>query len=368
MRCPFTCCLLFATTVALPSQTTHLVGPGGFATFAAALAAAAPGDVLLVQPGSYAEAIDADIGVTIRALGTVQVQHMTPPSWNVPPGQNLHVDGVTFTGSVDVRSGRVTLSHCTILPAFGGTNPALSAKDCSVHLVGCALTSLFGSTAFGQVGTQAENTHLTAVDTSFTAAGAFFAPVAVRLIGSQFVASGCSFPVDAFSGGLGIFATAGSAVWLSDSTIEAGPSQCPIVAIGSTVRYERCTLSPTTATNCATSAPGPTLLGVHAPSPLQSGATYSLQFQGAPFQFVALHASPGVATTALPALFEQPLQLDLATAWFVGLYATDATGAAGASWNLPAGQFVDTPLWLQAITVEPTFPWQVAPVVGGIVR
>ncbi len=37
----------------LGAQTTHLVGPGGFALISHAIAVANPGDVLPVTPGNY---------------------------------------------------------------------------------------------------------------------------------------------------------------------------------------------------------------------------------------------------------------------------------------------------------------------------
>ncbi|MCA8977600.1 MAG: hypothetical protein KDC98_22945, partial [Planctomycetes bacterium] len=53
-----------ATTVA---QATLVVGPGGFSTIDGAFAAAAPGDIVLVHPGTYAMASSLDKGVTMRA-------------------------------------------------------------------------------------------------------------------------------------------------------------------------------------------------------------------------------------------------------------------------------------------------------------
>lgn len=363
-------CLLSVTAVALPSQTTHLVGPGGFATLPAALAVAAPGDVILVQAGTYADALDADLGVTIRALGVVQIQQSAFTQWNVPAGQTLHLDGLSFVGSLHVASGRATLANCTVTPAFGTSTPALTAKDCSVHLDGCTLTSLYTAPfASNLVGTLVENADLTAVDTSFAAGGAFVPAASVRATNSRFVASNCVFQsVLPNSGGNCVVANGGSLVWLTDSTLTSGPSACPIVATGATVRHERCTLSATTATNCAVAAPGPTLLGSTTPVLLQNGNDYAMQLRAAPSQLVAVLASSGVATTFAPGVLEQPLYLDTTSFWLAGVYVTDALGAVTITWSMPAGQFVDSPLWLQAITVEPAFPWQASPVVGGIVR
>jgi hypothetical protein len=57
------------------TQTTRLVGPAGLAQIRDALAISSPGDVIQVQPGTYAQ-FTVSIGVTIRALipGTVNIQ------------------------------------------------------------------------------------------------------------------------------------------------------------------------------------------------------------------------------------------------------------------------------------------------------
>ena len=50
----------------LPGQATLLVGPGGYAQITAAIAAAAPVDIVLVQPGVY-DMFLLMKGLTIRA-------------------------------------------------------------------------------------------------------------------------------------------------------------------------------------------------------------------------------------------------------------------------------------------------------------
>lgn len=76
MRRTFAGCLPLVVAVGLPAQTTHLVGPGGLPQIRNALANAAPGDLIHVQPGTYAQ-FDANVGVTIRALvpGTVTIAY-----------------------------------------------------------------------------------------------------------------------------------------------------------------------------------------------------------------------------------------------------------------------------------------------------
>ena len=69
------CQILAVAAVGLPAQTTHIVGLGGLPQIRDALAIAAPGDTILVQPGTYAH-FSATVGVQIRAqtAGSVQVQ------------------------------------------------------------------------------------------------------------------------------------------------------------------------------------------------------------------------------------------------------------------------------------------------------
>ncbi len=110
MRTLAAACLTTVTAVGLPSQTTHLVGPGGFPTIDAAIAAAAPGDIVLVQAGAYGS-LAVDKGLVIRGLGAVYVQTLTPLTWHVPAGQVLEVQDIHLTGGVTIGSGQVALTH-----------------------------------------------------------------------------------------------------------------------------------------------------------------------------------------------------------------------------------------------------------------
>lgn len=349
-------CLFAVAAVGLPSQTTHLVGPGGHGDIGTAIGFAAPGDVILVAPGTYST-FHTTKGVTIRALGAVTIVQATPGFWSLPPTQTLAIDGLTFQGPVAVTSGHLTMTGCTVAHSLGALFgvPAVAATGGSLHLVDCAIhyTGFLHAIA-------ATGANVTAVGTEVTSGNAGNPSPSLVLSGATFTGSDCRFEST-------LVADAASTVWLRDSTIDNPVATCPSFGDG-TFRLDRCTVGPTTATVCAGNTAGAPLLGVEALAPLQNGTTYTLQFRSAPLQFVAVHASAALAPTPLPGVFEQPLQLDLTSFWFVGLYATDANGAASASWNLPAGQFVDTSLWLEAITIEPTFPWQVAPVVGGVVR
>lgn len=369
MRTLAAVCLTTVTAVGLPSQTTHLVGPGGFPTIDAAIAAAAPGDIVLVQAGAYGS-LAVDKGLVIRGLGAVYVQTLTPLTWHVPAGQVLEVQDIHLTGGVTIGSGQVALTGCQVSgQVFGAPTPALRVQNAGVHLVDCIVTANSGASALPAV--EAAQADVTAVGCTFAVSWFGAAPPAVAdLQTSRFAASHCTFQ-STQAGGLdapGIRAGTFCQVWLTDSAITTGPDACALAGSGAMFRVERCVLSPTTATSCGVLQGGPTQLGIEAATELQNGAPYTLHFTGQPFQWIAVHASTGLATTPLPTFFEQPLQLDLTSFWFVGLYPTDFDGTASVTWNMPVGLFVDTPLWLEAITIEATFPWQVAPVVGGIVQ
>lgn len=356
--------LALAVAAPIAAQATHLVGPGGFATIPEALAVATPGDVVLVQAGSY-PGFFATQGVTVRALGLVQVASI---SCTLPPGANLNLVDLRILGQVIVNGGDVALDHCRIdhLSFFGGS-PGVQASQASVRLLGCTVN--VGSTVSAALVATDCDVHV--VDSELTLLGVTVSvpPPTVELTTSRLHASHCTLASvgSGTLGGSGVVAGAGSSVWLSDTAIANGSNSCPVRG-GASFRIDRCTANATSASGCGTPTAGSPQLGIRQSAPLQSGAPLTLEFAGAPLQFVAIHASTGRATTPVPGLFEQPLALDLAGTWLVDIVAIDAFGVAARTWNMPAGMFVDTPLWLQAITVEPTLPWQVSPVVGGIVR
>jgi hypothetical protein len=357
--------LLILASIASP-QTTHLVGPGGFADLNLALAAATDGDILLVQPGSYPTFLTT-LGVTIRALvpGTVTLLPGLGTIFNLQPGKSAHVLGVN-TSALFVTGGSISLDQCTIAgtpTGFGG----LFAQDCTLHLQSCTVRGLpaFGGPPPGAL--RAFNSVVTGVDCTIegvTALGTWGYPGAAVEVQNTELRLASSI----VRGGNGLFspvayavsADAASSVWLSDCTLSTTLTSCPVDATSG--RLARCTLTP----NCS-ALPSGEGLGARRTSPLQNGAPFSVEFRDEPNRAVVVWAAFELQTTSSP-LLEQSALLAQASAFPLATVVTDALGIAGASWPIPAGSmFVDRTLWLQA-AAGISLPVQTSVVVGGVVR
>ncbi len=406
MRSLLTGCLPLVIAVGLPSQTTHLVGPGGLPQIRDALAIAAPGDVIHVLPGTYAH-FDANVGVTIRALtpGTVTVTYdpaFMPPGCSLslnclfaqgpthlqpPAGQTLHVVGVDFAPNsspsggprhrVVVNGGRVTFDQCSFR---SGHSVPLSIANATVHMQDCeASCQAFVYGGSPAPGVAATNSDVTAVDCLFY--GTMAAPIGAgqfpqeglwlqssRLHGSGLLITGGSvaFPGSSLIGSPALSLNGPCPVWLSDSTIIAGPSECAIDGATATTRVDRCTIT-SNATGCGTGVTTPFLLGVERPNALQPGATFTLNYRTEPNGFVLIFASGELGTVDFGPFLEQPSWLGENTSFVAGLVVADATGLATASWPIPTGPFTDLTLWFKGISGF-TLPLQASPPAGGVVR
>ncbi|MBL8755144.1 MAG: hypothetical protein JNK15_17705 [Planctomycetes bacterium] len=382
-------CLL-ALASAVSAQTTHLVGPGGFAQIRDALAIAAPGDVLDVQPGTYAH-FSATVGVTIRAQvpGTVLVEFdpsLTSPGCASnpacalaegptrlapPAGQVVHCIGLEFRPTVAgwarhrvvVGSGTATFDQCTLRTS---ELDALRVENARVHLQSCTVGS-FG-TGSGGCAISATSAALTAVDCAFTGAASASIPgPAVRLRTAQLQGNRVTL-----TGGAQLFGgpaaaaldlDATSAAWLGDAHLLSSNTGCAIVG-GGGGWLARTTISPGLPT-CG-SLPFGTLVGIDSGTPLLAGAPFAVAFRGAPNQIVAVFASAGLGHLPLPGLTDQPLTLDLGSTWLAAAVLTDALGNAAVQWTLPAGAG-GLPLFVLGAALQPN-TLGLSPPLGGVVR
>ncbi len=381
-----------AFAIGAVAQTTHLVGPSGLAQIRDALAIAAPGDVVLVQPGTYAQ-FHANVGVTIRAAvpGTAVVDldlTVVPPTCTgfclveeaitrflPPPGQTVHCEGLAFRSSpqsffavhqVVVSGGAVTFANCTVRTSIG---PALIVDQARVHLQDCTLECL--GTGNGWPPLSAYTSTISAVRCTFTASqttlsapGAALWLRGATLQGSQLQLRGGLLGFGGL-GGAGLDLDATSSAWISDSQLTGGGSTCPVVNNGGSGRIDRSVLLPSLAS--CTSLPTALVLGIDSATPPQTGAPFVVDFRTAPNQLVGIYASSNLGSGALPGLADQPLGLDAGNAWFAGLVTADANGFASAAWTLPNGPFVGVPLFVLGVGLAPPRV-ELSPPVGGVVR
>jgi len=390
---------LFGTP--LCAQGVHLVGPGGLNQIRDAIAIAAPGDVIHVLPGTYPH-FTVDRAVTIRALvpGTVGVAFdpaLEDPAclastscalglgttlFAPPTGARVHVVGIDFIPNiyplafffavrhrVRVTSGIVTFDDCRLRAT--DTN-ALLVESAQVHLQDCILTAM-GTLVQGQ-GIEAVNAKVTAVDCTITGnstGGLNDGGSAVRLYtGSSLQASHCTLTggtqVGQGTSGRALFIGGSGSVWIRDSMLVTDGSTCAIIGSAPVTGIARTTITPG-GSGCGVLTPAP-LVGVTRPVPLQNGTSFTASLLTEPGTLVAVHASPRLGHVTVPGPFAQPIALDPAAFWLAGLYVSDSNGEVVATWDLPAGQYVDETVWLQAMALMPDSTFQLAPAVGGVVR
>lgn len=375
------------------AQTTLAVGPGGFAQIRDALAVAAPGDVVLVQPGTYAQ-FTANVGVTIRAAvpGTVVIDlnlSVLPPTctglciiaesatrFHPPAGQTVHCEGLTFTSvappafpphQVLAEGGTVSFTNCTLRSNF---TSALTATQARVHLQDCTLESL--GTGNGWPPLVAYTSTITAVRCALTASQTTWSNVGAalwlrdsNLQGSQLQLRGGLFGFGAL-GAAALDLDATSSAWISDSQLTSGATNtCPVVNNGGSGRIDRSVLLPSLAT--CSSLPTALVLGIDSATPPRVGMPFVVDFRTAPNQLIGLYASSELGNGALPGLADQPLGIESSGAWFAGLVTADANGFASAAWTLPNGPFVGLPLFVLGVGLAPPRV-ELSPPVGGVVR
>ncbi len=369
----------FLSSVAALAQTTLLVGPGGFPQIRDALAVAAPGDVIEVQPGTYAQ-FTASVGVTIRAItpGTVLVEMdlaFLPPATEIAPpaGQVVNCIGLDFRPTamsflffhhVVVSSGTATFDRCVVQAQ---TANALSVDSARVHLQQCTLAGV--GTGAAAIALAANNAVVTAVRCSFTGSSSASLPgAAVRLRSSELQGSQLQL-----TGGANLFGAPGAAAldmdatssaWIGDSTLTGGGTTCPVSVGGGTGRLDRCTLAPAGA---CTSLPTGLVVGADSTTPLQNGSPFTVDYRTDPNQLVLIFASTGLSYVPLPGITDQALTLDPGNLWLATALLSDATGFATVTWNMPAGQFMDTSLFVVGVGLTPAL-LALSPPVGGVIR
>jgi hypothetical protein len=378
-RAPVLSCLLAVGVAALPAQTVLTVGPGGFPTIPAALAAAVPGAIVEIAPGVY-PAFDCSVGVTLRAIspGTVVVDLAanpfppgagTPMQFAAPAGQTIHVVGLTFSlpaaSFTSDWNPQVALLSDAVMEDCTLTGQQANAKG-SLRVGPGAVVHLQNVTTQGPM-LRVEGL-ATAVQCSFAGPWVLgFTSSAVWLAG-RLHASDCSFTGGSSStqaAGAGIDVAAAGELFAVDCAVQRGfgPGAACAIAGSGTVRIARvASNSPACLPTAAASG-----LGVQRSGPVVRGAPFAVSFRGGPLFPVGVHLSHAVASVPLP-FTAQPWGAPLGASFEVAFGLTDVAGQLPLTFAIPNSPvFVGLPVWLHGWSGW-TFPLDVAPPVGGLVR
>jgi len=373
----------------LAAQATHLVGPGQtHADINAAIAAAAPGDRILVSAGTYPQ-FTVDKGVAIRAepVGaqvTIQGPGLGAVLCFVPPGQHAHLEGLTLQHETQVarHAGYSTVGVVSFTDI--SAQRGLVINSAAVVLLKCDFTSLYhGIEMLG-------SSKLTATDCALTGGTlnsfAAISPNGIRAGGSsKLLLSGCTLTggsvvslhsVNGIGAGLGL--TGSAKAWLADCTVAADsyPFTFPAtaglinqsilpVALERTTTIDSHGQSPSVVGGSSTSG---VVLGVSTPQPLVRGGTYQLDYRTRSGMFVVVHARFGIAEPMSQPFAVQPDWGFAAASVPLTVLVAGATGQVGTTLSIPNVAWAqDLGLWFEAWTGPPV-PVQFSPVVGGLIR
>jgi hypothetical protein len=359
--------LAIAIVAHLPAQTVHHVGGFGFATIQAAIQAASPGDIVLVDPGLHA-AFTLDKGLTIvgsTSGGTsiLSFGNTAVPVVDVPAGQIAHLLHLQFT-TMRVAGGQVTVDRCS----FTGARPRLNITNAVAHLQRCSVIPTGNGVGAPEPTVFVHDADVFASDCTIHGlpGSPFGAPgTAIAINLSTFHGSHLTVAAGTFASTVAVpalVADAASTVQLSDSVLSTTSGPCPVVATNG--RVARCTLTPS-----CTPLPVLPMLGAARTlsSPPQLGLPFSIEFRGDPGALVLPWAALDLVPANVPFL-TSALLLDTATAFPAGLLVADPNGLATGTWSIPAAAVLQhRTLWFQGFS-GPVLPLASSVVCGGVIR
>lgn len=390
-------------TIGLPAQATLRVGPGAFAQIGDAIAAAQPGDTILVATGTYAAftcdkplVIAAEQGATPDVLAPLGFPLPTfVARFEAPAGQTVRVSGLRFDAwnvfgaipLVHVRSGIVSFEDCAFTP-LGRVGQALLVEDAEVWLRDCTLTAY--NPSLDAPAMTARRSTVCAVDCRFTGSdlggdgglpgspggggggdGILADDSAIHLVGCTLQGGDSAAPCNSYPAGDGLQTNRGELTWIADSVLGGGAATC---SIGAGLRVTS-PLPASIARNSVTGAPpvsGPAssaqLVGLASPPPPPTlGAPFTLAYRTQPGADLFLFFSLDLDASRPPVTLE-PIWAPANGFAFLDSICADTVGVAQFSTsipNLPALAYVG--IWVHAIDPA-VLPWRTAPPVGGLLR
>ncbi len=254
--------LVLLLAPSLAAQSVLLVGPGGFAQIQTAINAAANGDVIVVQSGTYQPfTLAKNLTITAAPGATVDVVSTISALTLLQPPHQARLVGLRFRSLfpvvphlVRVMGGIVAISDCSIdTGSQTPTYPALLVQNAHVAMQRCAIFGgLMPSGTGAMTGGDAVrvvNASLAAVDCMFFGGDlswdfsgpgghAVFVDAAdVHLVRCILLAGGNSAFLSGNAAGDGVHVASPSRVWIADSLVRGGDGHATAASSSSGVCF-----------------------------------------------------------------------------------------------------------------------------------
>lgn len=409
MRLPCSIALLTAAlTSTAGAQTVHVVGPGGFPQIQPAINAASPGDVVVVQAGTYdAFTLTKDLTLTAAPGAVVDVQTTTIFTNSVtivqPPGMAT-VTGLRFrtllyaAAQTRVLGGTVHFADCAFesSPGFMPALPALVVQNANVALQRCVVlgggvpTTTGGGSGAGCNAMTVDSGTVAATDSLFLGGNihwdflghgghAIAASAADVHLANCIVIGGGNDPLISYHvPGSGVHVEAGSRVWLADCQVVGGDGRtvgggAAVENLGTTpVVVARSTLLGGPGAPIGPSVIGPLttgpLLGLSGTTaPITLGAAWTVGYRAAPATPVLVLASERIEPSSSP-LVAEPVWLPTNAFVVAAAGVTDASGVVAFAFAVPPTPSLLHASWFVQGFAGTTLPLRTTPAVGGSVR
>jgi hypothetical protein len=374
-------------SIPLAAQSTLHTGPGQtFPDIATAIAAAVPGDLVLVHAGTYAP-FTLDRGVTIRAepIGAAVDIYSSTASQNViaavPAGQHGILQELVLRYPLDVvvpngasACGVFSMLDVDCVGGVSVVDAHVMMQDCYVGGGQQDAVSLQGTSTL--VATQCDIRGGFSGNVVFTPVYGVIADQQSQVHMSNCMVTGGSrgWVHSTFFGGNGVGMFGSSRGWFVDCTLQAYQSGYAGVGLETLSTVPPVLERVLTKNNAALSPSvvGTTqngvLLGLSGNTPLVRGSTLQLEFATRPGFPVIAHVSLQLAAPGSFSVVAQPV-------WGFAQYSlqfafafADGQGHVTVPFTIPNSPWLkDLPLWFCGWS-EQNLPVQLSPVLGGLIR
>ncbi|MCB9886274.1 MAG: hypothetical protein H6838_12335 [Planctomycetes bacterium] len=372
-------CLL--SPVPALAQAVLLVGPTRpFTDIAAAIAAAAPGDRVLVEAGSYAT-FTLDKGVAVRAEPPGALVTVSPGAQiyvEVPAGEYATIEGLRLDSAVTVRrpaaaavAGQVALVDVSVSAGIVLDTAELAIWRSQIvgfgrciDVFGASALDVSQSTIAGRIGAW-----IPAIE------GICSAGQARIRVGSSTITGGTAGFHNVVAASPAVRLASGDRAWFVDCTFAV--HQQPVLATPALIStatapvvFDRCTFTDNLGQPGATVGPvqNGLVLALTSNTPLARGGTFQLDFASRPLLPVVVHARFGLDASGFYPFLAGPDFGFVGSSLQFALRIADAQGHASVPVPIPNAPWVqDLPLWFAGWS-ELAMPVQMSPAIGGLIR